>query len=119
MNYADTIFVAFAVAATSITLTRSQLTKHARREWVNAPLMLGELVSCPYCMAHWVALLFAWLLNPPTLMWYFVYALILVGISAVIIGVILRLWMMQESELEDQRELLREAKEALKGVYHG
>lgn len=78
---------------------------------MNAPFMLGELINCPYCMAHWIALVFAVFARAESFLHYLVVVCVLVGLSAVIMGVVMRLWYSQESELENLRDLIREAKE--------
>ena len=50
------IVLAFAVATISVTITESRLFK-GFREWIASHWAWGgELVSCPYCFGHWVAL---------------------------------------------------------------
>lgn len=50
------LVLAVAIAAVSLTITRASIFKPFRL-WVEEhSTFFGELVSCPYCMSHWVAL---------------------------------------------------------------
>ena len=85
--FADHVLTAFAVSAVSLTLTRAGLTQPLRdfiEPWV--PPYVFYLFSCAYCMSHWIALpLAVWMQSGPWWLSWF----ILVGMSAVISGVIL------------------------------
>lgn len=49
-------FLSIAVASVAMTLAKSQIFERPRY-WVERKnRFLGELVSCPYCVSHWVAL---------------------------------------------------------------
>lgn len=113
----DLILLSFAVAVVSVTLTRSHLTKTWRLKYLHTPYMLGELINCPYCMAHWVALGFSLWLGGR---WHIVLvnALVMCGLASLVIGFMLRLWLWTETEIEEMRGLLREAQTELE-KHHG
>ena len=110
---ADLMVCAVASGTVALTLTASHITKPWRHRYMAAPYMLGELINCPYCMAHWTAVPFAMWLTRPGLMFFIVWFAI-VGLSAIFIGVVQRLFLFRESENEELRELIRKAAEALK-----
>lgn len=111
----DLVFLAFAVAVVSVTLTRSHLTKALRMKYLYAPYMLGELINCPYCMAHWVSLGFSiWLGGG--FQTVLVNALVMCGVAAIVIGLMLKLWLWTETEIEELREVLREAQTVLEST---
>jgi hypothetical protein len=101
--------LAVASGTISLTLTASHLTKPLRHHWLDAPFMLGELINCPYCMAHWTSMLLVILSPAPSILSW----LVVTGLSAIFIGVVQRLLLFRESENEDLRELLREARETI------
>jgi ABC-type multidrug transport system permease subunit len=84
--FADIVLTAFAVSALSITLTKSKMFLPVRELFERAPAYLNYLLNCPYCMSHWIALVMAIFVVPGP--WWLVW-FILVGMSAVISGVIL------------------------------
>ncbi|MFC1639018.1 hypothetical protein ACFL26_01975 [Patescibacteria group bacterium] len=88
--------LAFAVAAVSLTVTRSSLfapwrgwlDRRRNRFWK----FLDKLFSCPYCFSHWVAVAAACafareLVGGLTVGGAIVSAFALVGLSALVIGV--------------------------------
>ncbi len=106
-------YLSLVVGIVSITLTRSHLTKTIRHKMIDLPFMIGELINCPYCVAHWFAAIFALLISDTILEWFLVSAGI-VAVAALFMGIVQRLWFMQESELENLRDLLRETAKRLK-----
>lgn len=88
------ILAGFATAAVSVTLAKSELLKKWR-DWVcNKSEILGELVTCPYCVSHYVAIVFT-LIIPVDLVTNSLGNFVLVwcavvGINALIAGQILR-----------------------------
>jgi Protein of unknown function (DUF1360) len=108
----DLLMLSVGVAVITVTLTRSHLTKTLRHRFIDAPFMIGELINCPYCMAHWVSLGASMLLGGG-MVTVLVNAAILTGLACGYIGVLMRLWFMQETELENLRELLLEAQAEL------
>jgi hypothetical protein len=99
---------AFAVAALSITIARSSFTNWLRDMLDDRVPIIGKLLSCPYCVSHWVAFgVSFWMFYPNwPLLLFSTFAL--VGASAVTIGVIMRLFLFHEDEIEHLRKVLRE-----------
>lgn len=103
------LIVAIAIAAASITLTRARIFKPLRDRAMNSNYLLFKLVSCPYCMSHWLAAVFVpWTLFTITdivwldglMTWFF-----LIGLAAVFEGFMMNQLHMQENyiqELEDE-----------------
>jgi hypothetical protein len=111
--FIDMALLSVSTGMVALTLTRSQITKPLRLRFINAPFMIGDLISCPYCMAHWVgfvALLMLWTAQHP-LTWtgYVTVYFTIVGAAVLFIGIVQRLWLMQEGEIEQMRELMHEA----------
>ncbi len=50
------LFMAAAVAAFSITVTKAILFKDLRKWAKRKSPLLGELLSCPFCLSFWAAL---------------------------------------------------------------
>lgn len=48
--------LALAVAVVSITATKAKVSKPLRDRIKSRNAWVGELVSCPYCFSHWLAL---------------------------------------------------------------
>lgn len=110
---ADMGVLSLATAAVSVTITRSSLTAPWSKRWRHIP-QFGELINCPYCMSHWVALgmsLMALTQLAPAAFMIAICAVI--GAACLWIGLLQRLWLFQESEIEELRDLLREAQAAL------
>lgn len=82
--------------------------------------MLAQLVSCPYCLSHWVAAAFVIPLGLNPLSdagWFVGYSVSIfavVGMSALITGAVLRLLLMQESEIRALEGALNDAKKTIK-----
>lgn len=104
----DFVLLAVASGTLALTLTYSHITKSLRHRFMNAPFMMGELINCPYCMAHWTAVPFVWLLDPLNIAIFIIEWLIVTGLSCLFIGILLRLFLFRESENEELRERLRE-----------
>lgn len=61
------LFLALALCngAIAMTLTKSGFFK-IPRNWIvdNAADFIGELVQCPYCVSHWLAMFAVWMWRP-------------------------------------------------------
>lgn len=103
--------LSLAVAAASITVTRAAVTKPLR-EWVDSKgwTFVHKLLTCPYCMSHWFAALAA-LYGSSTFLSWLVLTFAIVALSAIITGLIFKLFLIQEAEIER----LYEEIEALEG----
>jgi hypothetical protein len=99
---------AFAVAAISITISRSSFTNWLRDLLDKKIPIIGRLLSCPYCVSHWVAFGFSFWMFYPEWPLLLLSTFALVGASAVIIGVVMRLFLSHEDEIEHLRKVLRE-----------
>lgn len=100
----------------SLTLTYTPLTRPIRHKMIGWPLMLGELASCPYCMAHWIALGLSWGIIGGNLMTVLLNAAVITGGAALFCGILLRLFLFREGELEELRRLIGQAKEHVKAA---
>jgi hypothetical protein len=105
----DLCLMAVASGTLALVITRSSLTKSMRHAMIGAPLKLDELFNCPWCMGFWTALPAAIAIGGPVgaiiINW-----LIITGLSGLYMGFMMKLWLFREDELEEMRELLREAK---------
>jgi hypothetical protein len=54
------LVLALATSAVSVTITRSGMFLGLRRVVASRNKWIGELLQCPYCMSHWVSLVFMW-----------------------------------------------------------
>lgn len=113
----DMVMMAVAAGTLSLLITYSHITKPLRHHFVDAPCMVGELINCPYCMAHWTSIPFAWHIGP--YYWaswplgYVVSWLIVTGLSCLFIGILLKLFLFREGENEELREIVREQREII------
>lgn len=107
--------MAVASGTIALMLTASHLTRPMRHEFLDAPFMLGELINCPYCMAFWTALPAAVAYSNGVVVGFLNW-LIITGLSHLFIGAVQRLFLFRESENEELRELLREARETIKDL---
>lgn len=114
----DFVLLSVACGVVSLTLTYTPLTRPIRHKLIGAPLMLGELASCPYCMAHWIALLLAFWIGG-NLVHILFHAAVITGGAALFCGILLRLFLFREGELQEMRMLVIEAKNALSAQQDG
>lgn len=107
----DVLLLSVASGTLALTLTYSSITKPLRHRFMGVP-MLGELINCPYCMAHWTAMPFAYALSSGFWM-TLLNLLIITGLSSLFIGILLKLFLFREAENEELRVMLREAREVI------
>ena len=50
----EVLLLSLVTASVSFTISEAKLFKPLR-EWVHGKLPLGELLSCGYCLGHWIA----------------------------------------------------------------
>jgi ABC-type transport system involved in cytochrome c biogenesis permease subunit len=112
------ILTAVAIAALSLTITRSTITTPVRAFALDHMPWAVQLLGCPYCMSHWLAFAAAWFVdvqlvaNPVVNFVAVVFAL--VGVAAVVSGLIFKLVLHQEAEIERLRDALVRLKGQLK-----
>ena len=117
MNWETYGLLGIGAALAALTLTRSTLTQKLRAKWIGHGL-LGEMINCPYCMAHWMGTIFSLdkHLSKPNFDAYLVDACIVIGIAVIFVGIMLKLWLYQEAELDRYRQLISEMTSKLKEV---
>lgn len=54
----DLIIIGLATATVAVTVAQSRLFASLRQRITNRWEWGGELISCPYCLGHWVAVVF-------------------------------------------------------------
>ncbi len=111
MNWETYGLLGMGAALVALTLTRSTLTQKFRAKWIGHGL-LGEMINCPYCMAHWTGIIF----SSANFDAYIVDACIVTGIAVIFVGIMLKLWLYQEAELDRYRQLISEMTSKLKEV---
>lgn len=102
-----------AVSAFSLTVTRSKLLKPLREAtggWKR------EFLRCPYCVSHWFAGAITIVNRQSSIGNWAVYWMGMVAASAVISGVIIRLFLWNESHIEELESQLEEAASLLKEI---
>ncbi len=57
MSMKDFLFLALFVGTLSMTVTKSTIIRPFRVWIANRNELAGELVQCPFCFSHWVALI--------------------------------------------------------------
>lgn len=88
--------LALAVAAISVTTSKSRMFASSRVWIAGRSEFLGELASCHYCTSHWLAIVLVAIYRPVLVPQWFLIDLIvsvfaMVAISALISGVIIKL----------------------------
>lgn len=109
---ADLIMLSIVAGTIATTITHTPLTRPIRHRMIGWPLMLGELASCPYCMGHWIALVLSAYVGG-TVEAVLLNAAVITGGAAIFSGILLKLTLFREDELEELRDLIAEAKEEL------
>jgi len=117
MNWETYGLLGIGAALAALTLTRSTLTQKFRAKWVGRS-WVGEMINCPYCMAHWTGSIFSLdkHLSKPNFDAYLVDACIVTGMAVIFVGIMLKLWLYQEAELDRYRQLISEMTSKLKEV---
>lgn len=88
-------------ATISYTLTKGSIFGPLRVWVIERSLWLGKLMSCPYCMSHWIALGAMVIFHPkmiggPAWIDYTATWFTLTGLSAVVAGIIFKLFFVKE-----------------------
>jgi hypothetical protein len=58
MNYIQLIIISLAIASISWTISKSDIFNSLRIFICKHSVFWGKLLSCPYCVSHWVAFIF-------------------------------------------------------------
>lgn len=107
----DLVITGIACGTIATTLTRSKITK-GLKEWMvkkKGDNLFTQLLTCPYCMVHWIALVFSLAFYTTSLSVFIVNTFCLVGIGALFSGILQKVWLLQENEIADLYDLLKEA----------
>ena len=108
--------LAVATGTISVAITNSHLTRSLRLRYLDAPYMLGELISCSFCMGFWISGALCWLEYGSLHAWPW---LVVWGLGAMWSGVLLRLYLFREAENDELREVLRECRQSLNDLLDG
>jgi hypothetical protein len=84
--FKEVVLLSLVTASVSFTISETKLFEPLRR-WVKK-IHLGELLSCGYCLGHWVAFVLVSIYRPRLFdMWwpldYFITALVIAWLSGV------------------------------------
>lgn len=96
------VLCAMAVATVSLTLTRSKGARWLRDKLPQNMFWQG-LFGCPYCMAHWVALVPLWISDGSWLALGILY-FASVALATIFMGIMSKLMLMGESEIKFLQE---------------
>lgn len=110
------VVLALATAAISVTISRAWIFASFRM-WVSYhSAWLGELVSCSYCLSHWVAIVLVAIYRPVIIKHLVVIDLVvsvfvMVTLAAITGGLVTKLnpFPSRSDEIESERAKLREA----------
>lgn len=102
------ILIALAVAAVSLTLTKSHIAAPFQ-DWLRArSLMLWKLSTCAYCVSHWVAVVAVAFAAPTVfddaITNFVVLTFAVISLSSMIVGVVMRALFMHEREVSLLRD---------------
>ena len=92
----EVFVLSLATTAISVTISKSEVFSSTREFIAGISHWLGELVSCSYCLSHWVAIVFVAIYKPVIIEKYFYIDLIvsmfaIVTISAILSGIIIKM----------------------------
>lgn len=101
------LIVTCALATVSVTISRSTFTMFMR-DWLDDKVpIIGKLLSCPYCVAHWIALPVSFVLFWDTGIFFALfYGFAVIGMATIIMGLMMKLFLWQEDEIKYLREQL-------------
>lgn len=102
MTFGEIILLALAVASTSVTISKSNALEWLRNQVSKLGRWPEELIHCPYCLSHWIAVAGVLLMSPATLFQIFLNSMAVVTLASFAsIGIIyyfLTLDALEESE---------------------
>jgi len=98
--------MAVATGTLSVAITNAHISRPLRLKLVDAPLMLGELINCSFCMGFWISM--GLMIHISVLGWLVVW-----GLGAAWSGILLRLFLFRESENEELRDVIREMRQTV------
>jgi len=92
----EVIILSLATTAISVTISKSDVFASIREHIFRISNWLGELVSCSYCLSHWVAIVFVAIYQPVIIQKWFIVDLLvsmfsIVTISAILSGTIIKM----------------------------
>lgn len=92
----EVVVLSLATTAISVTISKSEAFSPVRESVYKLSSWLGELVSCSYCLSHWVAFVFVLIYRPVIIEKYFVIDLVvsafsIVTVSAILSGIIIKM----------------------------
>lgn len=64
LEYIEALALSLVVSTTSVTIAKAGLFREFRRTVARYSTWLGELVHCPYCLSHWIAVALVFLYQP-------------------------------------------------------
>lgn len=108
-----------AIAAMSVTLTKGKIFRTQRLWLRKRSSFLGGLFSCPYCTSHWLVGYFLWQYRPELmggsgLADFLVSGFALVGISALVMGIIMQLIEFSNDPSPEEVSLIEKLRNACK-----
>jgi hypothetical protein len=101
-----------------MTITKSKLFKPLR-EWMQQhnPI-IGDLMGCFYCLSHWIAA--GWMLILPIpfiptrpIINFILSTFATVSLATIIVGLMFRLTMFQENEIQNLKDLLKSSRDVI------
>lgn len=105
------VALALAVSAVSVTVTKTKIFQPVRRWTKKRSPWAGALLSCPYCLSHWLAFVAVPIYRPQLVSSGFlpldllVSVMVIVALAAFFSGLILRAFMEPAaSDREEQRQ---------------
>jgi hypothetical protein len=117
----DLVLVALAISAVSLTVTRSHLTEPWREHLLDHRPndLFTRMITCPYCFAHWLAVFGAVWWGVRYLDWHtlglgraavsvLIVGFALVSLSTIVMGLMIRLMLATEWEMEKLKRRVRE-----------
>ncbi len=112
------VMLSLATAAISLTISKARVFTSLRKQIGESNKWLGELISCTYCTSHWVAFALVAMCHPVIVSQKFMVDLlvttfVLVALSAIVIGAIMKLMPVSSPKVSETEEELKKLRMVL------
>jgi hypothetical protein len=90
MHIIQLFILSLAISAISYTISRTEIFKPIRKLICNRWNWLGKLISCPYCLSHWVSFVMIFYFYKTISVEVFILTFAMITLSAIWTGMISR-----------------------------
>lgn len=90
MHIIQILLISLAISSISYTISRTEIFKPLRKFICNKFNWLGKLISCPYCLSHWVSFIITIYIYKYISLEVIILSFSMIALSAIWIGMISR-----------------------------